>query len=51
MIDVHYWPTPNGKKITIQLEESGIEYNVVECSIGQGAQFCVVPNSQNAEYL
>lgn len=39
MIDVHYWPTPNGKKITIQLEESGVEYNVVECSIGQGAQF------------
>jgi GST-like protein len=39
MIDVHYWPTPNGKKITIQLEESGIDYNVVACEIGRGAQF------------
>jgi GST-like protein len=39
MIDLHYWPTPNGKKLTIQLEESGIEYNVVLCEIGRGAQF------------
>jgi GST-like protein len=39
MIDVHYWPTPNGKKVTIQLEESGIDYEVVYCSIGSGAQF------------
>ena len=39
MIDVHYWPTPNGKKLTIQLEECGIEYNVVYCSIGTGDQF------------
>jgi len=39
MIDVHYWPTPNGKKLTIQLEESGVDYNVVYCEIGRGAQF------------
>jgi GST-like protein len=39
MIDLHYWPTPNGKKLTIQLEESGIDYNVVYCEIGRGAQF------------
>ena len=39
MIDVHYWPTPNGKKLTVQLEESGIDYNVVLCEIGRGAQF------------
>ena len=39
MLDLHYWPTPNGKKVTIQLEECGIEYNVVECNIGRGAQF------------
>ena len=39
MIDVHYWPTPNGKKLTIQLEEMGVEYNVVYCEIGRGAQF------------
>ena len=34
MIDLHYWPTPNGKKLTIQLEESGIDYSVVYCEIG-----------------
>ena len=39
MIDVHYWPTPNGKKLTVQLEECGAEYNVVYCSIGTGEQF------------
>ena len=39
MIDLHYWPTPNGKKLTIQLEESGIDYTVIYCEIGRGAQF------------
>jgi len=39
MIDVHYWPTPNGKKVTILLEECGMPYKVVPCSIGQGDQF------------
>jgi GSH-dependent disulfide-bond oxidoreductase len=39
MIDVHFWPTPNGKKITILLEECGMPYRIVPCSIGQGDQF------------
>jgi len=39
MIDLHYWPTPNGKKVTILLEELGTPYSVVPCSIGQGDQF------------
>ncbi|NOX49524.1 MAG: glutathione S-transferase family protein [Gammaproteobacteria bacterium] len=39
MLDLHYWPTPNGKKVTIQLEECGLEYNLVECNIGKGDQF------------
>lgn len=39
MIDVHYWPTPNGKKVTVQLEECGIDYQVIYCSIGTGDQF------------
>ena len=39
MLDLHYWPTPNGKKVTIQLEECGLDYNLVECNIGKGAQF------------
>ena len=36
MIDVHYWPTPNGKKVTILLEELGIPYNIVPVRIGVG---------------
>jgi GSH-dependent disulfide-bond oxidoreductase len=39
MIDLHYWPTPNGKKISILLEECGLEYRVVPCRIGRGDQF------------
>ena len=39
MIDLHYWPTPNGKKVTILLEELAIPYNIVPCRIGQGDQF------------
>ena len=39
MYDVHYWPTPNGKKVTILLEELGVPYKVVVCNIGKGDQF------------
>jgi GST-like protein len=39
MIDVHYWPTPNGWKVTIMLEECGLPYNVVPVNIGSGDQF------------
>jgi GST-like protein len=39
MIDLHYWPTPNGKKVTILLEECGLPYRIVPCSIGEGDQF------------
>ena len=39
MIDVHYWPTPNGKKVTILLEELGLPYQIVPCNIGKGDQF------------
>jgi GST-like protein len=39
MIDVHYWPTPNGKKVTILLEELGAAYRIVPCRIGRGDQF------------
>jgi GST-like protein len=39
MIDVHYWPTPNGKKVTILLEELGVPYKVVPVHIGRGDQF------------
>ena len=39
MIDLHYWPTPNGKKVTILLEECGMPYRIVPCAIAQGDQF------------
>jgi len=39
MIDLYYWPTPNGHKITIFLEETGLEYRVVPINIRKGEQF------------
>jgi GST-like protein len=39
MIDLHYWPTPNGHKITMFLEEAGLDYNIVQVAIGRGDQF------------
>ncbi len=39
MIDLYYWPTPNGWKVTIFLEESGVPYRVVPVNIGRGDQF------------
>ena len=39
MIDLHYFPTPNGRKVTILLEEANIPYRIVPCSIIKGDQF------------
>ncbi len=39
MIDLHYWPTPNGKKVTILLEECGMLYKMIPCHIARGDQF------------
>lgn len=38
-IDLYFWPTPNGWKITIALEEMGLPYNVIPVNIGKGEQF------------
>jgi GSH-dependent disulfide-bond oxidoreductase len=38
-IDLYYWPTPNGWKITIMLEECGLPYTVHPVNIGKGDQF------------
>jgi len=39
MIDLYYWPTPNGHKITLFLEEAGLEYTIKPVNIGAGDQF------------
>ncbi|MEA5565327.1 glutathione binding-like protein [Anabaena sp. UHCC 0399] len=39
MIDLYYWTTPNGHKITVFLEEVGLPYNIIPVNIGAGDQF------------
>jgi GST-like protein len=51
MIDLFYWPTPNGHKISIMLEECGLSYNTVPVRIGAGDQFApdflkIAPNNR-----
>ena len=38
MLQLHYWPTPNGHKITVFLEEAELPYEIVP-AIGEGDQF------------
>ena len=50
-IELHYWPTPNGHKITIALEEMGLPYEVRLVDIGAGEQFrpeflAIAPNNR-----
>ncbi|GLI22524.1 glutathione binding-like protein [Xanthobacter flavus] len=51
MIDLHYWPTPNGHKITMFLEEVGIDYSIIPVDISAGDQFkpdflAIAPNNR-----
>ena len=51
MIDLYYWPTPNGWKVSIMLEECGLDYNLIPVNIGAGDQFApeflaVSPNNR-----
>ncbi len=39
MIDVYYWPTPNGHKVTLFLQEAGIPYTIKPVNISKGEQF------------
>ena len=50
-IDLYYWPTPNGWKVTIMLEECALPYNVIAVNISKGDQFkpeflAVSPNNR-----
>ncbi len=51
MIDLYYWTTPNGHKITMFLEEAGLDYRIVPVNISKGEQFrpeflMVAPNNR-----
>ena len=51
MIELHYWTTPNGHKITMFLEEAGLPYKIVPVNIGKGDQFkreflAIAPNNR-----
>ena len=39
MIDLYYWPTPNGNKVTIFLEETGLAHKIIPVNISTGEQF------------
>ncbi|NYT23452.1 glutathione S-transferase N-terminal domain-containing protein [Alcaligenaceae bacterium] len=51
MIDLYYWTTPNGHKITLFLEETGLPYRIKAINIGKGDQFspeflAIAPNNR-----
>jgi GST-like protein len=51
MIDLYYWTTPNGHKITMFFEEAGVPYRIIPINIGKGEQFspqflAVSPNNR-----
>jgi GSH-dependent disulfide-bond oxidoreductase len=51
MIDLYYWTTPNGHKITMLLEEIGLKYKIFPINIGKGDQFkpeflAIAPNNR-----
>ncbi|WP_255988048.1 glutathione binding-like protein [Chitinolyticbacter albus] len=51
MIDLYYWTTPNGHKITLFLEETGLDYRIHPVNIGRGEQFApdflkIAPNNR-----
>jgi GST-like protein len=50
-IDLYFWPTPNGWKVSIALEEMGLDYNTHLINIGAGDQFTpefltIAPNNR-----
>ncbi|MFM1908229.1 MAG: hypothetical protein RLZZ591_1906 [Pseudomonadota bacterium] len=51
MIDLYYWTTPNGHKVTLFLEETGLDYAIKPIHIGKGEQFApeflrIAPNNR-----
>ena len=55
MIELYYWPTPNGHKITLFLEEAALDYTIKPVNISAGDQFkheflAFSPNNRNARH-
>jgi len=51
MIELHYWTTPNGHKVSMFLEEAGLDYEIVPVNISKGDQFkpeflAIAPNNR-----
>ncbi len=51
MIDLYFWPTPNGLKLKLFMEESGLPYTIIPINIGKGEQFqpeflAIAPNNR-----
>ena len=51
MLELYFWPTPNGKKVTLLLEELGVPYTITPLNIGRGDQFAadylkIAPNNR-----
>ena len=56
MLELYYWPTPNGKKVTILLEELGVPYALKPINIGRGDQFAsdflkISPNNRMPAFV
>jgi GST-like protein len=56
MYELYFWPTPNGKKVTILLEELGVPYKIIPTNIGRGDQFSpdylkIAPNNRMPAFL
>ncbi len=51
MIDVFSWPTPNGHKIHIMLEECGLEYRAIPINLGAGDHLAYTPDQAATQVL
>jgi GSH-dependent disulfide-bond oxidoreductase len=56
MLDLHYWTTPNGHKITMFLEETGLPYRLVPVNLVKNEQFeleflKIAPNNKMPEIV